>query len=64
LAKYTKSVVPVSLCSRACWGWTIMWNLLVSFSVRVYFSYKIKLTKPIKKSMLLLCFSYLGNQKF
>jgi len=24
---------------------------------------KIKSTKPMKKSMLLLCFSYLGNQK-
>jgi len=37
LAKNTKSIVPVSLCSRAFRRWTIMWNLLVSFSVCVYF---------------------------
>jgi len=49
LAKNTKSVVPVSLCSRAFRKWTIMWNLLVSFNVRVSFSYKIKLTKIYKK---------------
>jgi len=49
LAKNIKSVVPVSLCSRTFRRLTIMWNLLVSFSVRVCFSYKIKLTKPIKE---------------